>query len=657
MKKLSMVAAMTAFATLLLGACSPRDDAGGDDAAGGGAAEGPNPTRNAYFGDLHVHTRYSFDAFIFGTTTDPNDAYEFAKGGTIKHPAGFDMQLDRPLDFQAVADHGMYLGMLPAMTEEDSPVYGHPIAADLRVAEEADERRGIFVGMGPYLRGDPGTEEHLNMDVVRGAWSKIVEAAEVHNDPGNFTAFIGYEFTSSGYERDNLHRNVIFRGSEHPDAPFSRLDSQNPEDLWAAMDGWRDQGIEALAIPHNSNGSGGRMFEMEKFYGDPFDDEYSDVRMRNEPIVEMTQVKGTSDTHPALSPNDEWADFEIMPYKIATTIISDPPGSYVRDALIRGLRLADGGLANPYKFGLIGASDTHVSAGSFEEDNYWSKVGILDAEPQLRGSVPGTGANQTLGDETQQSDASMRTGDGSGRTFRDTYYYTWGASGLAGVWAEENTREAIFDAMRRKETFATSGPRMKIRFFAGDFEDGDLDDAEFLTKAYAEGVPMGGDLLAADDGLGADVRGHGDARFDGGAAAAAAGDQGIVAGRRRRRGRLRRRLLRRRRGRPDHQPLPRQRRNGRSRDVRHQRRRRRRRTEGGLDRPRLRGLRSRLLLRPRTREPHLPLVDLGRHARRRRAAPGHLADHPGTRLVLPYLVQRGLTACVADTGYAGSLPR
>ncbi len=499
MKKLSMVAAMTAFATLLLGACSPSDDAGGDDAAGGGAAEGPNPTRNAYFGDLHVHTRYSFDAFIFGTTTDPNDAYEFAKGGTIKHPAGFDMQLDRPLDFQAVADHGMYLGMLPAMTEEDSPVYGHPIAADLRVAEEADERRGIFVGMGPYLRGDPGTEEHLNMDVVRGAWSKIVEAAEVHNDPGNFTAFIGYEFTSSGYERDNLHRNVIFRGSEHPDAPFSRLDSQNPEDLWAAMDGWRDQGIEALAIPHNSNGSGGRMFEMEKFYGDPFDDEYSDVRMRNEPIVEMTQVKGTSDTHPALSPNDEWADFEIMPYKIATTIISDPPGSYVRDALIRGLRLADDGLMNPYKFGLIGASDTHVSAGSFEEDNYWSKVGILDAEPQLRGSVPGTGANQTLGDETQQSDASMRTGDGSGRTFRDTYYYTWGASGLAGVWAEENTREAIFDAMRRKETFATSGPRMKIRFFAGDFADGDLDDAEFLTKAYAEGVPMGGDLLAADD--------------------------------------------------------------------------------------------------------------------------------------------------------------
>ena len=501
MKKLTMVAALTAFSVFLIAACAPGEDApDGGEAATAGDAEGPNPTKNAYFGDLHVHTRYSFDAFIFGTTTDPNDAYEFAKGGTIKHPAGFDMKLDRPLDFQGVTDHGMYLGMLPAMTEEGSPAYDHPIAADMRVAEEADERRGIFVGMRPYLGARKGEDEHLNMDVVRGAWSKIIEAAEAHNDPGNFTAFIAYEYTSSGYERDNLHRNVIFRGSEAPGAPFSRIDSQNPEDLWATMDEWRDQGIDALAIPHNPNGSGGRMFEMEKFYGDPLDDEYVDVRMRNEPIVEMTQVKGTSDTHPALSPNDEWADFEIMPYKIATTIISEPEGSYVRDALIRGLRLADGGLANPYKFGLIGASDTHVSAGSFEEENYWSKVGILDAEPHLRGSVPGSGANQSTGDPAQESDSSIRTDDGSGRSFRDTYYYTWGASGLAGVWAEENTRESIFDAMRRKETFATSGPRMKIRFFAGDFEDGDLDDTGFLTRAYAEGVPMGGDLLAADVG-------------------------------------------------------------------------------------------------------------------------------------------------------------
>ncbi len=500
MKKLTTVAALAACSVLPMAACAPGDgDPGGAEPAAG-TAEAPNPTKNAYFGDLHVHTRYSFDAFIFGTTTDPNDAYEFAKGGTIEHPAGFDMKLDRPLDFQGVTDHGMYLGMLPAMTEEGSAAYDHPIAADLRAAEEADERRGIFVGMRPYLGARAGEDEHLDMDVVRGAWSKIVEAAEAHNDPGNFTTFIAYEYTSSGYERDNLHRNVVFRGSEAPDAPFSRIDSQNPEDLWAAMDEWRSQGIDALAIPHNPNGSGGRMFEMEKFYGDPLDEDYVDVRTRNEPIVEMTQVKGTSDTHPALSPNDEWADFEIMPYKIATTIVSEPEGSYVRDAFIRGLRLADGGLTNPYKFGLIGASDTHVSAGAFLESDYWSKVGLLDAEAHLRGSVPGTGVNQSTGDPAQESDSSIRTDDGSGRTFRDTYYYTWGASGLAGVWAEENTREAIFDAMRNKETFATSGPRMKVRFFAGDFADGDLDDPDFLTTAYAEGVPMGGDLLPAEAG-------------------------------------------------------------------------------------------------------------------------------------------------------------
>ncbi len=503
MTKKTIAALAAALLVLLATACGPNQNAA-DEAADSGAAatdgssaagrEAPNPTRNAYFGDLHVHTRYSFDAFIFGTKTDPNDSYEFAKGGAIRHPAGFEMKLDRPLDFQAVTDHGMYLGMLPAMTEEGSPAFDHPVAADMRAAEGADERRGIFVGMRPYLGAPAGEDEHLNMDVVRDAWSKIIEAAEAHNDPGNFTTFIAYEYTSAGGERNNLHRNVVFRGSEAPDTPFSRIDSQNPEDLWAAMDGWRAQGIEVLAIPHNPNGSGGRMFEMTTFDGDPLDENWVDLRTRNEPLVEITQVKGTSDTHPALSPNDEWADFEIMPYKIATTIISEPEGSYVRDALLRGLRLADDGLTNPYRFGLIGASDTHVSGGAFREDDYWSKVGLLDSTPMLRGSVPGEGANQSTGDPDQESEASIRTSDGSGRTYRDTYYYTWGASGLAGVWAEENTREALFDAMQRKETFATSGPRMMVRFFAGDFENGDLDDAEFLTAAYARGVPMGGEM-------------------------------------------------------------------------------------------------------------------------------------------------------------------
>ena len=483
----------------LLVSCTEADGpADGPESVSSEAATGsPNPARNAYFGDLHVHTRYSFDAFIFGTKADADDAYRFAKGEAIDHPAGFELKLDRPLDFQAVTDHGMYLGMMPAMTDPDSPAYEHPEAAVVRNAETAEDRRGAFVGMAPYLGGRPGTEEHLIQDVVRSAWSEIVAAAERHNDPGRFTALIGYEYTSAGGNRDNLHRNVIFRGSEAPAIPFGRLDSINPEDLWTKMDDWRAEGMDALAIPHNSNGSGGRMFETARFDGSPIDDAYSEQRMRNEPIVEITQVKGTSETHPALSPNDEWADFEIMPYKIATTILSEPSGSYVRQAYLRGLSIEEGGLKNPYRFGLIGSSDSHVAAGSFKEENYWSKVGILDAEAALRGSVPGGGVNVSTGDPSQFSDSDIRTQDGSGRTYRDTYYYTWGASGLAGVWAQENTREAIFDAMRRKETFATSGPRMRARFFAGPFQEADLEESDFLTQAYAQGVPMGGQLSLA----------------------------------------------------------------------------------------------------------------------------------------------------------------
>jgi hypothetical protein len=499
---------------LLIAACSrePQEDAAGaagDEASGSGAATAdaaasaaaPNANRNAYFGDLHVHTRYSFDAFIFGTTADANEAYEFAKGAPLMHPAGFEMKLDRPLDFQAVTDHDMYLGMLPAMTEEGSPAYGHPEAEAVRNAKTVDERRARFVGMMPYLRGDEGFEQYLDANVVRGAWSEIIAAAERHNQPGVFTAFIGYEYTSAGGDRDNLHRNVIFRGSQAPQQPYSRTDSENPEDLWAAMDRWRAEGIDSLAIPHNSNGSGGRMFERELYQGGAIDDAYAETRMRNEPVVEVTQVKGTSDTHPALSPNDEWAEFEIMPYKIATVILSQPEGSYVRDAYLRGLAIREGGVGNPYKFGLIGSSDTHVAAGSFEEDNFWSKTGHLDATPELRGSVPGTGTSQTVASATQPpSDPKLRTEDGSGRTYRDTANFTWSASGLAGIWAEENTRESLFQALRRKETFATTGPRIKVRFFGGPaLAAVDLDDPELLTRAYAEGVPMGGDLSPTDD--------------------------------------------------------------------------------------------------------------------------------------------------------------
>lgn len=452
-----------------------------------GADIASNPTRDAYFGDLHVHTAYSFDAYLFGTVAMPDEAYAFARGASLEHPAGFTMQLDRPLDFQAVADHATYLGMLPAMTDPSSPAFEHPEAQRMREVRTNEDRATLWAALWPYHRGEPGAEGYLNADVVSSAWADIVASANRNNEPGVFTAFIAYEYTSSGDARDNLHRNVVFRGERAPVTPFSRLESMNPEDLWMQMERWRADGVDSLAIPHNANGSGGRMFERNTYYGAPIDPAYSALRMRNEPLVEITQVKGTSETHPALSPNDEWAGFEIMPYRIASTALSGVDGNYVRDALGVGLELSERGAGNPFRFGVIGSSDTHLGGGGYPESDYSGAMAFLDATPSLRGSTPGYGVQ---GGQD----------DGSGRTFADTNYQLWSASGLAGVWAESNTREALFDAMRRKETFATSGPRIRVRFFAGAaLAELSMDAPDYLENAYAVAAPMGGDIYPDDE--------------------------------------------------------------------------------------------------------------------------------------------------------------
>ena len=439
--------------------------------------------RQAYFGDLHVHTKYSFDAFIFGTRADPDDAYRFAKGQSLMHPAGIPMKLRTPLDFLAVADHATYLGMFEEMYNPSSSVGGHPLSVALRNVETPEERSAVYQEILPRERGYIDFEDDLlDLEVVRSAWQEIVDAAERHNDPGRFTTFIGYEFTAGGRRGQNLHRNVIFRDSNVPGMPFSRLDADNnPEDLWDWMDDIRSAGMEALAIPHNSNGSDGWMFETTNKAGEPIDVAYAEQRLRNEPLVEVTQVKGTSDTHPLLSPNDEWADFEIMNYTIGSGFLAQPKGGYVRDAYLTGLSLEEKTGADPYRFGLIGSSDTHNAAGSFREEEYWSKTGMLDATPELRGTVP-------LAETDDYANPPPI------RRF-------WGASGLAAVWAESNTREAIYDAFRRRETFATTGPRMKVRFFGGSGLDQDLLGDQSMSRAYEEGVPMGSEL-SADDGKG-----------------------------------------------------------------------------------------------------------------------------------------------------------
>tara|TARA_Y100000022_G_C13255811_1_gene379565 strand:- start:17 stop:2050 length:2034 start_codon:yes stop_codon:yes gene_type:complete len=461
-----------------------------------------NANRNAYFGDLHVHTNYSFDAFAFGTVASPYDAYRFAKGEAIKHPAGFDVQLRAPLDFYAVTDHAMFLGAVKeaADTTTEFSRYAHVqglhnINAPENQNFDSIPSRGVafstFLPDTLAKVGDGSIDPDLMNRIAKDAWTDTIRAAETFNDPGNFTTFVAYEFTSSTDDRGNLHRNVIFQGADRlPAMPFSRFHSQNPEGLWDWMDGLRQNGIEALAIPHNSNGSNGQMFKLVDWASNPVDDEWARKRIRNEPLVEVTQVKGTSETHPLLSDADEWADFEIMPYRVATTLASEPKGSYAREALLDGLALAESGITNAYQFGLVGATDTHVGASSLDESNFFSKVGLLDADGPRRGSVPMTAAQA----EVLRSAGRVNVEDIDGREYVSGAYETWSASGLTGVWAEENTRDALYAALRRKEVFATSGPRIKIRLFAGY----DYAESDSLAERYAKGVPMGAELHGAD---------------------------------------------------------------------------------------------------------------------------------------------------------------
>ena len=247
-------------------------------------------TRVAFYGDLHVHSKLSFDAWIFGTRATPDDAYNFAKGAELIHAAGIPMQLRRPLDFLSVTDHGTYLGMFEQMNNPSGSVGEHPLSIELRSANTDDERNAVFSEILPRERGYIDFEDDLlDLRIVRGAWQEVINAAERHNAPGQFTSFVGYEFTAGGQRGENLHRNVIFRDGVVPEIPFTRLDADNnPEKLWDWMDEIREEGIESIAIPHNSNGSDGWMFQDANKSGDPIDRRYSEQRIRNEPLVEIT---------------------------------------------------------------------------------------------------------------------------------------------------------------------------------------------------------------------------------------------------------------------------------------------------------------------------------------------------------------------------------
>ena len=478
--------------------------------------------RNVYYGDLHVHTAYSFDGYAFGTLATPYDAYRFAKGEAIKNPAGFDMQLTRPMDFYAVTDHAVFLGLLKAAADKTSAFSKNEFSEpfhDLNAPENfgtdlISRAKRLFAFSGFIPNATKGLNDgSLNrqevLGVVRNAWEDTIDAAEQFNAPGSFTTFAAYEYTTSSADMGNLHRNVIFKGTERlPREPFSRAHSNNPEDLWSWMDELRNKGVESLAIPHNSNGSNGEMFKLTDWNDNPFDESYVKTRIRNEPLVEITQIKGTSETHPILSTRDEWAGFEIMPYRIATGALSKVNGSFARQALLNGLSIEKQGIGNPYQFGFIGSSDTHSAASQNDEALFVSKLGILSSFPEQRGSVPIKGIDGPLayyGSKILAEVNPTPLGKSlyvkiNGDIYAGGATPTFGASGLAAVWAEENTRDSIYSAFRRKEVFATSGPRLRIRFFAGyDFDQSMLTDADGVDQAYAKGVSMGGALVEKRD--------------------------------------------------------------------------------------------------------------------------------------------------------------
>ena len=518
MKKILVLLLMTQ----LIAACSRQYDQIIDFSSEGEIKDIPlNDERNLYFGDLHVHTKYSFDAYLLGTTVTPDMSYRFAKGETISNGVR-DMTLEEPLDFYAVTDHAILLGMASLWADPTSNVGKHPKAKPYHNLnspenlnpESAFDRFLLFND----IRGDSGgfpRERGSILDIIRAffaqnfifasaaydheehlsAWKKIMEAAEEHNEPGKFTTFNAYEWTVRNQEPESAsyHRNVIFKSSKAPKRPFSSFDSINPEELWNWMDGLRSNGLDSLAIPHNPNGSNGQVFKKYKFDGSPIDQDYSNQRMRNEPIVEITQIKGTSETHPRLSPQDKWADFEIVnSRKGKRTAYSEPDGSYVRQGLQRGLALEHEERGNPFKIGFIGSTDTHNGAYLFQESDNAGTAAILTS-PIIRGSIPIP--EELLTEEVKNLNLTIEEDQG---------FYTGGETtsnsvgGLAAVWAKANTRDSIFEALSNKETYATSGTRIRLRFFAGDnLLNLNLNDDELISKVYETGVPMGGVLILA----------------------------------------------------------------------------------------------------------------------------------------------------------------
>jgi hypothetical protein len=449
------------------------------------------PTR-PFFGDTHLHTSFSMDAGALGARLAPRDAYAFAKGNEVTASGGQRARLSRPLDFLVVADHSDAMGFFPMIFAGDPAILADPqgrrwsemIRSGEGAAAAIDIIRSFGAGsISKAILPVPGTPAY------QGAWQKTIAAAEEANQPGVFTAFIGYEWTSNT-GGNNLHRNVVFRddaGRASQVEPFTTmkpLGSDDPVDLWKWMAAYEAKtGGRVLAIAHNGNLSNGRMFPVLEAFGRPLDRGYAETRAKRERLYEATQTKGDGETHPFLSPNDEFADFERWDKGNLDGTVAKAKEmleyEYARSALKNGLALEGALGANPYKFGLIGSSDAHTGLSAMEEDDFFGKT------------TPGEPSPERLG-------ATFMNHPQTGITIMD---WEVSSSGYAAVWATENTREALFDAMERRETYATTGTRMVVRFFGGfDFGPADARTRDPAAAGYAKGVPMGGDLAPAPAG-------------------------------------------------------------------------------------------------------------------------------------------------------------
>ncbi|MFN0056645.1 MAG: DUF3604 domain-containing protein [Planctomycetales bacterium] len=454
-------------------------------------AGGAVPTR-VFWGDTHLHTSFSVDAGAFGNRLGLEEAYRFARGEEVRSTSAGPVRLARPLDFLVIADHSDNMGFFPDLIGGDPALLKDPKGREWHDRIQAGDGVGVALELiDLFSRGKlpESLVYYPDTKMYRSAWHKTIEAAEKYYEPGRFTAFIGYEWTSQVPPGQNLHRVVIYRdGAEKarqtvPATTYPPQGSSDPEFLWKLLQQYEDKtGGDVLAIPHNGNLSNGLMFPVVNHVDKkPLTKQYAMTRAKWEPLVEATQMKGDGETHPFLSPNDEFADFGTWDkgnLNLSETKTKDMlQYEYVRSALKTGLKLEQELGVNPYKFGLIGSTDSHTSLSTADEDNYFGKhTGSEPSPERYKHPFMKSGDVEFLGWETL-------------------------ASGYAGVWATENTREALFDAMERKEVYATTGPRMTVRFFGGwEFQAADANTRQPAAAGYQKGVPMGGDLSKAPKG-------------------------------------------------------------------------------------------------------------------------------------------------------------